>query len=59
VENCEAFVAQSKLGRKQIAGKNLWVSKVVKWKAEKPIKTFGTQTEGIDGHKLQQKTAAG
>jgi hypothetical protein len=37
VENCEAFFAQSKLGWKQIARKNLLVSKVVKWKAKKPI----------------------
>jgi hypothetical protein len=52
VNNCEAFMEQSKQERKAIGRKTRQVSRVIKRKAKKKtIKTIGTQTEGIEGSK--------
>jgi hypothetical protein len=62
IENCETFLEQSKQERKAIGRKNRQVSKVVKRRANKEKKrpkTFGTQTEGIDGSELRRRKAAG
>jgi hypothetical protein len=61
IENCEAFLEQSKQERKNIGRFTRQVSRVVKRKAnkKKPIKTYGTQTEGIDGTELRRRKAAG
>jgi hypothetical protein len=61
LDNCETALQQSEQERKAIGRKNRQVSKVVKRKAnkKKPIKTFGTQTEGIDGSELRRRKAAG
>jgi len=61
VENCELFLEQSRQERKAIGRKNRQASRVVKRtaKRKKPIKTFGTQTEGTDGKELRQRMAAG
>jgi hypothetical protein len=61
IENCEIFLKQSEQERKAIGRKNRQASRVVKRKAnkKKPLKTFGTQTEGIDGSELCRRKAAG
>jgi hypothetical protein len=61
IDNCEAFLEQSKQERKALGRFTRQASKVVKRKAnkKKPIKTFGTQTEGIDGNELRRRKAAG
>jgi len=55
IENGKLFLEQSRQGRKAICRKNRQASRVVKRKAnrKKPVKTFGTQTEGIDGNELR------
>jgi hypothetical protein len=66
IENCELFLEQSKQERKSLGRFNRQKSQVVKSrveekerrKARKPIKTFGTQTEGIDGSELRRRKAA-
>jgi len=67
IDNCEAFLAQSQLERKTVGRFTRQTSRAIKKKAErkakrkakKPIKTFGTQTEGIDGSELRRRKAAG
>jgi hypothetical protein len=61
IDNCEAFLEQSKQERKDIGRFTRQASRVVKRKAnkKKPIKTHGTQTEGIDGNELRRRLAAG
>ena len=61
IDNCEAFLEQSKQERKAIGRITRQASRVVKRKAnrKKPIKTFGTQTAGIDGNKLRRRKTAG
>jgi hypothetical protein len=61
IDNCEAFLEQSKQERKAIGRFTRQASRVVKTKAnkKKPIKTFGTETEGIDGNELGRRKAAG
>jgi hypothetical protein len=61
INNCEAFLEQSKQERKAIGRDTRQVSRVVKKEPikRKPIKTFGTQTEGIDGSELRRRKAAG
>jgi hypothetical protein len=57
IDNCEAFLAQSQeekkaVGRftRQASRKvNRKADRIIQRKAKKPIRTFGTQTEGIDG----------
>jgi hypothetical protein len=60
IENCEAFLEQSRHERKAEGRRNRQISKVVKRKGnrKKPLKTYGTQTEGIDGSELRQRKAA-
>ena len=58
IQNCEAFLEQSKQERKTIGRKTRQASRVVKRK-DKKLKTFGTQTEGIDGSELRRRKAAG
>jgi hypothetical protein len=55
IENCEAFLEHSKQEREDIERKSRQVSRVVKRKNKK---TFGTQTEGIDGSELRRRNAA-
>jgi hypothetical protein len=65
VDSYERFLEQLKQEGKTIGGKTRQVSRVVKQKADKkanrkkPLKTFGTQTEGIDGSELKRRKAAG
>jgi hypothetical protein len=67
INNCEAFLEQSKQKRKAIGRFTREASKAIKRKADRiakrrakrPIKTFGTQTEGIDGSELRRRKAAG
>jgi hypothetical protein len=65
IDNCETFLQQSQQERKAIGRFTRQASRVVKRKAErkankkKPIKTFGTQTAGIDGSELRRRKAAG
>jgi len=59
IENWETFLEQSKLERKAIGRKPQQASRVIKRQAKKPIKTFGTQTQGIDGSELRRWKAAG
>jgi hypothetical protein len=67
IDNCEAFLAQSQEERKAVGRLTRQVSRrvekkadrIAKRKAKKPIRTFGTQTEGIDGHELRRRKAAG
>jgi hypothetical protein len=59
IENCEEFLKQSKQERKAIGRKNRQVSRVVKRKNKKKIKTEGTQTEGIDGQELRRRKVVG
>jgi hypothetical protein len=65
IENCEAFLEQSKQERKTIGRFHRNTSRVIKRKADrkankrKNIKTFGTQTEGIEGSELRRRKAAG
>jgi hypothetical protein len=61
IDNCEEFLEQSKQERKAIGRFTRQQSRVVKRNANKrkPIKTFGTQTEGIDGNELRRRKAAG
>jgi hypothetical protein len=63
INNCEAFLEQSKQERKTAGCFTRNASRVIKRKADrkvnKPIKTFGTQTEGIEGSELRRRKAAG
>jgi hypothetical protein len=61
INNCEIFLKQSKQKRKAIGRITRQASRKVKQKLKKkkPIKTFRTQTEGIDGNKLRRRKAAG
>jgi len=61
VENRELFLEQSKQERKAIGRKNRQASRVLEKRAnkKKPVKTFGTETEGMDGNKLRRRKAAG
>jgi hypothetical protein len=65
IDNCEAFLQQSQQERKAVGRFTRQASRVVKRKAEgkanrkKPIKTFGTQTKGIDSSELRRRKAAG
>jgi hypothetical protein len=67
IDNCKTFLAQSQKERKAIGRKSRQTSRIIKKKADrkanreakKPIKTFGTQTEGIDGSELRRRKAAG
>jgi hypothetical protein len=65
INNCEAFLEQSKQARKAIGRFTRRASRVVKLRAnkkadkKKPLKTFGTQTEGINGDELHRRKAAG
>jgi hypothetical protein len=63
IDNCEAFLAQSQEERKAVGRFTRQASRrvkrkadrIVKRKAKKPIRTFGTQTEGIDGSQLRRR----
>jgi hypothetical protein len=57
IVNCEEFLEQSKQERKAIGRITQQKSRVVK--KNKPIKSFGTQSEGIDGNKLRRRKATG
>jgi len=63
LNNCELFLEQSKQERKVIGRRLRQTSRVMKKKSKKEarrkLKTFGTQTEGIDGSKLRRRKAAG
>jgi hypothetical protein len=67
LDNCEVFLAQAQEERKAVGRFNRQASRRIKKKAErklqriakKPIRTFGTQTEGIDGSELRRRAAAG
>jgi hypothetical protein len=59
IENCELFPEQSQKERKASGQKTLQAIRVVKQKAKKPLKAFGTQTDGIDRSELRPRTAAG
>jgi hypothetical protein len=59
IDNCEAFLKQSKEERKDIGRMTRKTSRAIKRKGKKPIKTYGTQTEGIDGSELRRRKAAG
>jgi hypothetical protein len=65
INNCEAFLEQSKQERKTVGRFTRNASRVIKRKADrkvnkkKPIKTYGTQTEGIEGSELRRRKAAG
>jgi hypothetical protein len=61
IGNCETYLAQSQQERKAIGHITRQASRVIKRKANKrkPVKTFGTQTEGIDGSELRRRKAAG
>jgi hypothetical protein len=59
IENCELFLEQSKQERKAIGRKNQQARRIVKRNANKLIKTFGTQTQGIDDSELRRRKAAG
>jgi hypothetical protein len=65
ITNCEAFLEQSKQERKTVGRSTRNASRVIKRKADrkvnnkKPIKTYGTQTEGIEGSELRRRKAAG
>jgi hypothetical protein len=61
IDNCELFLEQSQQERKAIGRVTRQASRVVKRKfnKKKPIKSFGTQTEGIDGSELRRRKAAG
>jgi hypothetical protein len=57
IDNCELLLDQSKQERKAIGHFTRQANRVIKRKAnkKKPIKTFGTQTEGIDGKELRRR----
>jgi hypothetical protein len=61
IDNCQTLLAQSQQERKAIGRITRQASRVVKRKAnkKKPVKTFGTQTEGIDRSELRRRKAAG
>jgi hypothetical protein len=59
IKNCELFLAQSKQERKAIGPKNQQASRIVKRNPNKLIKTFGTETQGIDSSELRRRKAAG
>jgi hypothetical protein len=61
INNCKAFLEQSRQQRKSVERFARQTSRVDKRKAnkEKPLKTYGTQTEGIDGSELRRRKAAG
>jgi hypothetical protein len=56
IDNCEAFLEQSKQERKTIGQKTRQASRVDKKKARK---IWSTQTEGIDKSELKRRKAAG
>jgi hypothetical protein len=58
IENCELFLEQSKQERGAIGRKTRQASRIARRKAKNPIKTFGTQTQGIDGSELRRRKAA-
>jgi hypothetical protein len=62
IDNCEKFLRQSQLDRKAIGRKNRQASRVIKLRTKKnkqKLKTFRTQTEGINGGELRRRKAAG
>jgi hypothetical protein len=63
IDNCEALLAQSKQERKSIGRVTRDVSRAVKKKTanrkQRNLKTFGTQTKGIEGSELRRRKAAG
>jgi hypothetical protein len=61
INNCKAFLKQSRQDRKAIGRFTRQASRVDKGKAnkKKPLKTYRTQTEGIDGSELRRRKAAG
>jgi hypothetical protein len=61
VNNCEAFLEQSQKERKAVGRLTRKDSRVVKRKANRKvlIKTFGTQTQRIEGSELRRRKAAG
>jgi hypothetical protein len=61
INYCEAFLEQSRQERKAFGRFTRQASRVEKRKAnkKKPFKTYGTQTEGIDGSELRRRKAAG
>jgi hypothetical protein len=59
IENCERlFKKQSEQERKAIGRGTRQASRIIKKNAEKPIRTYGTQTEGIDGSEFRRRKAA-
>ena len=59
LDNCEKYLQQSKFNWKQLAHKNFQASNKVMKQARKPLKTFRTQTEGIDKSELKRRKTAG
>lgn len=59
IENCKLDLEQSKEERKAIGRGTRQKSRILKRKAKKAIKTFGIQTQGIDGSELRRRKAAG
>jgi len=63
VQNCQQFLELSHRDWKKVGWKDRYASTVVEWKANirarKEIKTFRTQTQGIDGSELRRRKAAG
>jgi hypothetical protein len=63
IDNCEIFLEQSKQERKAIGRRTRQASRVVKTKvnkeAKRKLKTFRTQTEGVDRSELRRRKAAG
>jgi hypothetical protein len=58
IKNCKLFLEQSKKERKAIGRTTRQSSRIIKNKAQ-AIKTFGTQTQGINGSELRRKKTAG
>jgi hypothetical protein len=61
IDDCEVLLEQSNQERKPLGHVTRQASRVIKRKAnkKKPIKTFGTETEGIDGNELRPRKEAG
>jgi hypothetical protein len=58
IDNCEIFLGKSKQEREAIGRFTRQASGVVKLRARKPIKSYGTQTAGIEGSELRRRKAA-
>jgi len=59
IKNCELFLKQSEQERKALGCTTRQATGIIKKRAMKEIKTFSTQTHGIEGSELRQRSAAG